>query len=168
MHAIVYVSAAAMLFFGIYAVMSPSILRSAIGLALSSAALSVLLYALHAAWVSVLELSVCSGLVTIIFISGISLSRSPKMEVQKEFQDRERNKHLPLVLILLGLGMVALALTLGLDLTPAPGITGAGAPDFRTVFWKMRQTDIWGQIAAILCGGIAVSVLFREEKGGSK
>lgn len=161
MHAIEYLSATAMLFFGVYAVMSRSILRSAIGLALSSAALAVLLYALNAPWASVLELSVCSGLVTIIFISGISLSRSPKMELQKEYRERERNRYLPAVLIGLGLALAALALALKPDMPP---IVADQEPAFSEVFWEMRQTDIWGQIAAILCGGIAVAVLFRKEK----
>lgn len=162
MHTIVYASAVVMLLFGVYAVMSRSILRSAIGLALSSAALSVLLYALDAPWASVLELSVCSGLVTIIFISGISLSRSPKLELMNRQEDEhKRHKPLPVVLIALGIGLVALSVCAGLDMTP---IAGSVDNTFQTVFWEMRQTDIWGQIAAILCGGIAVAVLFREEK----
>lgn len=161
MHTIVYLSAAIMLLCGVYAVMSRSILRSAIGLALSSASLAVLLYALDAPFASVLELSVCSGLVTIIFISGISLSRSPKMEVQKDFRDRERNKHLPILLIVLGVGLVVLALTSNIDTAP---IEKDLSVDFSTVFWQMRQTDIWGQIATILCGGVAVAVLLRDEK----
>ena len=125
----------------------------------------MLLYALDAPWASVLELSVCSGLVTIIFISGISLSRSPKMELQNDFRDKARNKHLPLVLILLGASFIGLALYAGWTATP---MAAQSEMDFRTVFWGMRQTDIWGQIAAILCGGIAVAVLFREEKGGAE
>lgn len=161
MHIIVYLSAGVMLLFGVYAVMSRSILRAAIGLALSSASLAVLLYALDAPWASVLELSVCSGLVTIIFISGISLSSSSKTEVQKEYRDHERNRHLPTVLIVLGVGLVVLALIAGPDTAP---IAGESPLDFQTVFWQMRQVDVWGQIAAILCGGIAVAVLLREEK----
>lgn len=161
MHAIVYLSAASMLGFGIYAVMSQSILRSAIGLALSSAALAVLLYALDAPWASVLEVSVCSGLVTIVFISGISLSRSPKLELQREYRDHERNKYLPAVLIGVGVALVLLALALGYEMPPMAEELNL---DFRKVFWEMRQTDIWGQIAAVLCGGIAVAVLFRKEK----
>ena len=38
--------------------------------------------------------------------------------------------------------------------------------DVREVFWHSRQADVWGQIAAILCGGVAVAVLFREERRG--
>ena len=67
---IAMISTVLMLVFGIYAVMEHSILRSAIGLALSSAALAVTFYALGAPIASVFELSVCSGLVTVIFISG--------------------------------------------------------------------------------------------------
>lgn len=165
MHIIVYLCAGLMLICGVYAVMSRSILRSAIGLAFSSAALAVLLYAMNAPWASVLELSVCSGLVTVIFISGISLSHSPKMEIQREYQDHERSRHLPMLLIIIGVLLAALAIGLG-DNEPQAAINTALS--FKEVFWNTRQADIWGQIAAILCGGVAVAVLFREERQEKK
>ncbi|NJP40099.1 hypothetical protein HCH52_03415 [Oscillospiraceae bacterium HV4-5-C5C] len=166
MNTIIYISAGLMLIFGVYAVMEHSILRAAIGLALSSASLSVLLYVLGAHLAAVFELSVCSGLVTVIFIAGISLSHSPKMEIQKEYRDKERNRQLPLVLIGAGLLLVILALTLQLQ-TPQLGEVAADQ-DVRDVLWGNRQADIWGQIALILCGGVAVAVLFREERREKK
>ena len=41
---------------------------------------------------------------------------------------------------------------------------GVREEDFRETFWNSRQADILGQIAAILAGGIAVVVLFRNEE----
>ena len=161
MNGIMLLCALLMLIFGVYAVMEHSILRSAIGLALSSAALAMMFYAMGAPLASVFELSVCSGLVTVIFISGISLSHSPKMEVKREFRDAERNRFLPLLLIALGAGLVAVSLSLGY---PEVGFATGSATGFREVFWNSRQADVWGQIAAILCGGVAVAVLFREER----
>lgn len=160
METIVIISTLLMLVFGVYAVMDRSILRSAIGLALASACLSVAFYAMGAHFASVFELSVCSGLVTVIFISGISLSHSPKVELQNEYKDKERNKFLPLLLIIIGAALVVLALTLGL--TPQT-IQPVDSAKFRDIFWNTRQADVFGQIAAILCGGVAVAVLFREE-----
>lgn len=150
-----------MLAFGVYAVMERSILRSAIGLALASASLAAMLYTMSARLAAVFELSVCSGLVTVIFIAGISLSHSPKMEVKKEYHDRERNRYLPVVLLCAGAVLVAAALALHLA---APQLTADASENVREVFWNTRQADIWGQIALILCGGVAVAVLFREER----
>ncbi len=155
------IAAALTLLFGVYAVMERSILRAAIGLALSSAALSVLLYDMGGALASMFELSVCSGLVTVIFISGISLSQSPKVEVRRAYRDRERNRYLPLVLVGIGGALVTTALLLGFEEPALAANTGANV---REVFWDARQTDVWGQIAVILCGGVAVAVLFREER----
>lgn len=155
-----------MLVFGVYAVMERSILRSAIGLAMASASLAVLLYVMTARLAAVFELSVCSGLVTVIFIAGISLSHSPKMEVKKEYHDRERNRYLPPVL--LGVGAVLVAAALLLNLKAPQAVPGTGADDVRQLLWNTRQADLWGQIALILCGGVAVAVLFREERRDKK
>ena len=38
------------------------------------------------------------------------------------------------------------------------------AQSAQEVLWGSRQAEVWGQIAAILCGGVAVKVLFREER----
>lgn len=155
------ISAALTLAFGVYAVMERSILRSAIGLALASASLSVLIYDMGGALASMFELSVCTGLVTVIFISGISLSQSPKMEVRREYRDRERNRLLPVLLIGIGGALVLTALLLRFE---EPVFALDAGASVREVFWNARQADLWGQIAVILCGGVAVAVLFREER----
>lgn len=152
-----------MLGFGVYGVVSRSILRSAIGLALASAALASMLFAMGARLAAVFELSVCSGLVTVIFIAGVSLSHSPKVELQTEYRDQERNRYLPVLLISAGAVMVLGGLLLGGE--PLVFTADRGG-DVREVFWHSRQADVWGQIAAILCGGVAVAVLFREERRG--
>ncbi len=157
----IFVFAALMLIFGIFAVMSRSILRSAISLALCSASLATLLYLIGAELAAVFELSVCSGLVTVVFIAGVSLSRSPKMELKNEYMDKKRNHGLPPLLIVAGAALMLLGFLGGGDrLTLVIG-DDAGV---RELFWNTRQADIFGQIAAILCGGVAVTVLFREEK----
>ena len=155
------ICAALMLAFGVYAVVSRSILRSAIGLALASAALATMFYFMGAHLAAVFELSVCSGLVTVIFIAGVSLSHSPKVELQTEYRDRGRNRFLPWLLIGAGAAMLLGGALLGGEpLTFAPD----DGKNVREVLWHSRQADVWGQIAAILCGGVAVAVLFREER----
>ena len=147
--------------FGLYAVMSRSILRSAIGLALTSVMLAIVFYLMGAPLTAVFELSVCSGLVTVIFIAGVSLSNSRKMDIQREYSDKERNRFLPFLLICAGTILVVLALTINFEPLEMMQTDTTNVFD---VFWNTRQVEIWGQIASILCGGVAVAVLFREER----
>jgi NADH-quinone oxidoreductase subunit J len=116
---------------------------------------------LGAPWAAVIEVSACSGLVTVIFISAISLSKIKKEEVQKLYADKKQMKFLPYVLIIAGIIIIVAAISGSISL---PGTTVESAEDFREVFWNSRQADILGQIATILIGGIAVYVLMREDK----
>ncbi len=151
--------------FALFAVMSRSILRSAIGLAMTSVMLAIVFYLLGASLTAVFELSVCSGLVTVIFIAGISLSNSKKLDIHREYADQERNRFLPFLLICTGIVLVVIALTIQFE--PLELIQ-TDTTNVQDVFWNTRQVEIWGQIASILCGGVAVAVLFREESGVKK
>jgi NADH:ubiquinone oxidoreductase subunit 6 (subunit J) len=142
------------------AVMAKSLLKSAIYLAVVSATLGAILYLLGATWAAVIEVSACSGLVTVIFISAISLSRMKKDDIQKTYEDKKQMRFLPYLLIVGGIGLIAAAILLK-DLS-LPGAVETAAEDFRDIFWNTRQADIFGQIITILVGGIAVSVLFKD------
>ncbi len=160
MDTIIYISLAFLLSFCFMAVKSRSILKSAIYLAAASAALAVVMFLLGATWAAVFEVSVCSGLVTVVFISSISLSNMKKEDVQKLYDDKKRMAYLPYVLLFGGFTVVAVALTKDINLTVLAQST---MEDFQSVFWTTRSADILGQITAILIGGIAVVVLLKEE-----
>ena len=160
MDTIIYVSLAFLLGFCIMAVMSRSILKSAIYLAAASAALGGVMFLLGAKWASVFEVSVCSVLVTVIFICSISLSNMKIEDVHKLYDDKKRMAYLPFVLLLGGFAMIAFVLTKDINLTVVAQST---MEDFQNIFWNTRSADILGQITAILIGGIAVVVLLREE-----
>ena len=161
MATIIYISLAFLLISCVMAVMSHSLLKSAIYLALASAMLGVIMYVLGAHWAAVIEVSVCSGLITVIFMSAISLSKIKKEEVQKLYSDKKRMWFLPVLLIVAGVALIVLALSNDLALTnTAEKVT----EDFREIFWNTRQADILGQIVTILIGGIAVFVLFRDDE----
>ncbi|HOK69466.1 MAG TPA: hypothetical protein PKV51_08120 [Bacillota bacterium] len=161
MEVIIYICLALLLSFCILAAMSQSLLKSAIFLAFASATLGVILFVLGAPWAAVIEVSACSGLVTVIFISAISLSRIKKEEVQKLYADKKQMKYLPYILIIAGIVIIVAALAGSVAL---PGTAVESTEDFREVFWNSRQADILGQIVSILIGGIAVYVLMRESK----
>lgn len=161
MDAVIYVSLAVMFVFGFMAVMLPSMTKSAIALAAASAALGVILYKLGAIWAALFEVSVCSGLVTVILISAISLSNMDKEELPKVFEDKKRMALLPYILIAGGVVLVAVALLNGVTL-PVGNSAANLAANLRGILWNNRQVDIWGQIIVLLTGAVAVVVLFRE------
>jgi NADH-quinone oxidoreductase subunit J len=162
MEAIIYICLALMLVSGVLAVIFHSLIKSAIALAAASISLGIVLFELGAVWAALFEISVCSGLVTVIFVSAISLSNAEKKDIARQYEDKDRMKLLPVLLIAAGFGLV-LAAKLSGGLLPPVRPSGS-AIDFREIFWNFRQADIWGQIIVVLAGATAVVVLFREKE----
>lgn len=61
--------------FAIMAVSFKDQLSAAISLAALSAALAIIFYRLNSPYAAVIELSVCAGLITALFVAAISLTR---------------------------------------------------------------------------------------------
>ncbi len=149
----------------LWASMTTLLLRATIALALASAMLAVVMYSLGATIAAVLELSVCGGLISVVFVSVISLTeRKPfKDYIARRTSRMRRFWPLPLVLIAVGvaLSFVHAPVQIALPLPTAEG-------DVRVVMWNVRQVDLFGQILILLTGVIGVLVLFkREEKDGN-
>jgi NADH-quinone oxidoreductase subunit J len=151
------------LIFGVMAIMLRSMTKSAIALAAASAMLSIVMYQLGSTWGALFEVSVCSGLVTVIFISAISLSNVEKKEVEKVYEDKKRMAFLPVALIICGVVLVVIAIAAKISLPAAPAVANT-TDKLREVLWNNRQVDIWGQIIVMLTGSVAVVVLFRERE----
>ena len=161
METVVYICLGLTLIFGVMAIMFRSMTKSAIALAAASAMLSVVMYQMGSTWAALFEVSVCSGLVTVIFISAISLSNVDKKEVEKVYEDKKRKAYLPITLIVSGVALVAIAIAAKISLPAAPAIVST-TDNLREILWNNRQVDIWGQIIVMLTGSVAVVVLFRE------
>lgn len=161
MEAVVYVCLGLTLIFGVMAVMLHSMIKSAIALAAASAALGIIMYEFGSIWSALFEISVCSGLVTVIFISSISLSNTDKKDLEKVYKDKKRMAWLPITLIISGVVLVVAAMSSGTFL-PSGAPVAKAAEDFREILWNNRQADIWGQIIVVLTGSVAVVVLFKE------
>ncbi len=144
----------------LWASLTTLLLRATIALALASAMLAVVMYTLGAPIAAVLELSVCAGLISVVFVSVTSLTQ------RKPFKDyivRRRSRltrfwPLPLVLIVIGVVLSFVHAPIQVAL-PVPGAEG----DVRVVLWNVRQLDLFGQILIILAGVIGVLVLFKSE-----
>ncbi len=158
----VYVCLGFMLVFGVVAIMSDGLITAAITLAVASAASGVLMYLLGATWAAVFEISVCSGLVAVIFISAISLSSGDKTKLPAEYQDSRRMKPLPAVLIVAGAALMLAAALTGFSV-PSEGAAQTGL-SFGETFWETRQADVWGQMIALITGTAAIVVFFKESE----
>lgn len=157
----IYICLGLIFIFGVLAVMFRSMIKSAIALAAASAVLGIIMFQLNSVWAALFEISVCSGLVTVIFISAISLSNADKEDIEKRYEDKKRMAFLPAVLIISGVILIAAAILTGFSPVAMPLVVNT-VDNFRETLWNNRQANIWGQIIVMITGSVAVVVLFKE------
>ena len=153
-----------MLAAAVWTVLTADLLRSAVGLAITSVILTLLLFRAKMPLAGVFELSVCAGLITVVFISTISLTK-PATDAEAREAGLKRWKRfifLPLVLIAAGW----LLCFKGLALNQAPAVPNG--EDVRKILWFTRRFDLIGQILVILAGVFGVVVLFKAKGGASE
>lgn len=134
------------------AVRTRRLLVAALWLACTSALLSVLFYHLGAREVAVIELSVGAGLVTILFVFGISIAGEESMDAS------------PLVHWSVAGALVVIAIGLvGWLVLPAGDAAGAVAePTFAVMLWQERGLDVMVQIGLIFAGVLGVLGILAE------
>ncbi len=142
--------------FSIMAVLSRDLLKSAISLAVASIFLALAFFGMNAVYAGVFELSVVAGLITVLFITAIALTRS-------DSEVAESKRHL----IVFPLFFLALAvldiLVMRKLLGQIPAIQSAESGTFSQVLWNQRTFDLVGQVGAIFAGVLAVLALFRPD-----
>ena len=145
----------------LWTVMTRSLLRAAMGLALTSAILTLIMFNLNAGLAAVLELSVCAGLIPVLFISVISLTQplTFKEAVEHMRARLARFWELPLIVIIIGIILVLVSVKFKAKLPPAETQSNA-----RFVLWHLRQLDLLGQMIILFGGVFGVVVLFKERK----
>ncbi len=148
----------------LWSVLTSLFLRATIALALTSVVLTVIMFRLGAPLAGVFELSVCAGLISVIFISIISLTQN--LPIKEQLTRRQsrigRFRYLPLILLAALIGLLFVHVPLNLTL-PWPG----AAADVRKVMWEARRFDVFGQILVLLAGAFGVIILFKgSEKNG--
>ena len=145
----------------LWAVMGSSLLKATIGLAVTSVIITILMFRLDSPLAAVFELSVCAGLITVVFISTISLTK-PLTHQEVIERARERWKRfwpLPLIITVVGIGLAFLNMPKDLPIFHATSTL-----DVRSVLWNLRQLDLFGQIIIIIAGALGIVVLFEEKK----
>ncbi len=144
----------------LWTVMTTRLLRSVMGLALTSVMLSIVMFRFNAPLAAVFELSVCAGLIFVIFITTVSFTQRVSKE-RFEVRRRERFEKfwaLPIIVILAGAFLFQVNIPLNF---PLPSVVNSVTVN--SVLWNFRQIDLLGQIVILLAGAFGVVMLFKEK-----
>jgi len=139
--------------------MTVRLVHAVVGLALTSAILAVIIYRLNSPLAAVFELSVCSGLISVIFITTVSFTQ----RISKErFIIRRRERllrflYLPFIIIVAGWLLIKYLRIPQFSLPSAASVT-----DARLVLWHLRHLDLLGQVIILIAGVFGVVVFFKE------
>ena len=144
------------------AVLLADLLRAAICLALASVTLSVVFFQLGAPYAAVFELSVGAGLVMVLLVSAIGLTRRNPSENEEE--GKSPLLILP-ILALLTMAVVDIAAFAFMRGRVALAVPGMQAASFADTLWRVRWIDVLAQLGIILVGVFAILALFRKEGG---
>lgn len=146
----------------IWTVMTVRLIKSVIGLAITSVMVAIVMFRLNSPLAGVFELSVCAGLIPVIFITAVSYTErltKDKFEVRRH--DRfARFRYLFVVLAVIAFALFSVKIIF--DFTPV--VTGAAKISPQAYLWKMRSADLLGQIIVLLTGAIGVALFFREKQ----
>jgi len=148
--------------FSILAVLLRDLLKAAISLAIASIFLAIIFFRMNASYAGVFEISVVAGLITVLFISTIALTKSDE-DVR---ESKVVSILFPIFFILFIIIDIIVMKTLINRLTTIkyPSPTGS----FGQVLWGQRILDLVGQIGVIFAGVFAVIALFRKRDKNDK
>ncbi len=144
----------------VLAIVSKKLLNSAIMLAVLSVGVAILLFTYGAFWAAVFELSVCAGLITVLFVSAVSLV--------KDDEDIKENKIKYNIFPLIFFGMIILfSITV-----PVYFFNISNFSTFNTLkeysvgdlIWKHRGADIIAQITLLASSVFVIKHIFKNKK----
>lgn len=150
------------LFFSLWAVMARKLLTSAIMLALVSICIALIFFDYGAPWAGVFELSVCAGLITVLFIGAVSLIRT---EEEKHPESRTAFLALPFAAAIFAIAGWFYLPPFFAELA-GWARQGTGAGTIGLALWDMRRQDLLGQILMLAAGVFVIKSVFprRTEK----
>jgi len=145
--------------FSVLAILVKDLLKAAISLAVASLLLGIIFFRMNAPYAGVFEISVVAGLITVLFMLTIALTRGGDA-----VESKVASFAFPAFFVVF-IVIDALIMKKLIQKVPAlPGPEEAGT--FGQVLWNARTLDLVGQIAIIFAGVFAVLALFR--KGDNK
>ncbi|MHB8054362.1 MAG: NADH-quinone oxidoreductase subunit J [Candidatus Aminicenantales bacterium] len=138
------------------AILAKDLLKSAIALAAASLLLGIIFFQMGAPYAGVFEISVVAGLITVLFMLTIALT--------KQGDDVRESKVVKIAFPAFFAAFILIdVLVMKGILARIPAIASTPqAGTFSEVLWKERSFDLIGQLAVILAGVFAVLALFRK------
>ncbi len=146
----------------ILCIVRPNLIKAAIWMAIMSAILALVMFLMDAPLAAAFELSVCAGLIPVIFISASSMTKITSREEQAE-KAKERKRRfafLPILLITLTAVLSFVLWPHVTELLPA-AIAKVDASTPQQILWDKRQIDLVGQVVIVLLGVYADLVFFK-------
>ncbi|MFA5276021.1 MAG: hypothetical protein WC417_03905 [Candidatus Omnitrophota bacterium] len=143
----------------LWTVLTTMLIRAVVGLALTSAILSIIIFRLNSPLAAVFELSVCAGLIPVIFITTISFTERVSKERFAALRIERFGKYwlLPVIIVICAIALSMVKFRIGFNVPQAAIDT-----DARSIIWYLRHMDLLGQVLILLAGAFAVAVLFKE------
>ncbi|MCX8074175.1 MAG: NADH-quinone oxidoreductase subunit J [Clostridia bacterium] len=144
------------------AVISKKLLNSAIMLAIASIGISLLLFGYSAPWAAVFELSVCAGLITVLFISAVSLVKNE--------EDTTKEKQIKYSIFPLIMSAVVILSSIFIPeyfekLSSYANTTQNGNElKIGDIIWSIRGIDVIAQIMLLAGGVFAIKHIFSYVK----
>jgi uncharacterized MnhB-related membrane protein len=136
------------------ALRTKQLLSAALWLASTSAFVACLLYALGAYEVAVIELSVGAGLVTVLFVFGISIAGEDAM-----------GKPTLIPWVIAGGGaLIAMGLVAWFTLPSGQPAAPISEPSFSVMLWEQRGLDVLVQIGLIFAGVLGILGILAEKE----
>ncbi|MCB8984964.1 MAG: NADH-quinone oxidoreductase subunit J [Ardenticatenaceae bacterium] len=136
------------------AIRARQMLAAALWLACTSAIVAWLLYALGAQEVAVIELSVGAGLVTILFVFGITIAGEEIQEV---------GSLVPWA-VAGGIALALIGLVAWFVLPAQEASTAVSEPSFSVMVWENRGLDMLVQIGLIFAGVLGILGILAEKE----
>jgi len=141
--------------FSVMAILVKDLLKAAISLAAASLLLGIIFFRMNAPYAGVFEISVVAGLITVLFMLTIALTKGGDSA-----ESKVASFAFPAFFVVF-IVIDALIMKKLIQKVPAlPGPEEAGT--FGQVLWNTRTLDLVGQIAVIFAGVFAVLALFRK------
>jgi NADH-quinone oxidoreductase subunit J len=142
--------------FSIWAVMAKKLLTSAIMLALVSVTVSLIFFDFGAPWAGVFELSVCAGLITVLFVGAVSLIRA---EEEKRPENRARFYALPPAAAIFAVAAWFYLPPFFEELAGWKRMASGGG-SIGLALWDLRRPDLLGQVLMLAAGVFVIKSVF--------
>ncbi|OGS12052.1 MAG: hypothetical protein A2234_00915 [Elusimicrobia bacterium RIFOXYA2_FULL_58_8] len=148
------------IFFAVWAVMARNLLTAAIMLALVSVTAAAILFDFNAPWAGVFELSVCAGLITVLFIAGVSLVRSYD---ERNPENRTVFHALPLALAIFAIAAWFYVPEFFGEIAGWKHMAEPGG-HIGLALWDIRKPDLLGQIVILAAGVFMIKSVFPKKR----